>query len=108
VVACDCYQGHLERAKETAGGKIETNFAQYKKVLDRKDIDAVVIATPDHWHLPMVLDALEVGKDVYIEKPMSHRIEEGRKILEAACRTKRVVHVGSQAARRLCKRRRTR
>jgi Oxidoreductase family, NAD-binding Rossmann fold len=76
-------------------------------VFDRKDVDVVVIATPDHWHLPMVLDALEAGKDVYIEKPMSHRIEEGRKILEAARRTKRVGRSAARAARRLCKRRRT-
>jgi len=96
VVACDCYQGHLDRAKERTEGKIETNFAQYKKVLERKDIDAVVIATPDHWHLPMVLDALDAGKDVYIEKPMTHRIEDGPKMMEAAKRTNRVVQVGSQ------------
>jgi len=96
VVACDCYQGHLDRSKETTDGKIETNFAQYKKVLDRKDVDAVVIAAPDHWHLPMVLDALDAGKDVYIEKPMTHRIEDGPKMIEAARRKNRVVQAGSQ------------
>ncbi len=96
VVACDCYQGHLDRSKETTDGKIETNFAQYKKVFDRKDVDAVVIATPDHWHLPMVLDALDAGKDVYIEKPMTHRIEDGPKMIEAARRKNRVVQAGSQ------------
>src|SRR5271157_4193092 len=74
VEVCDCYQGHLER----------------------KDIDAVVIATPDHWHLPIVLDALSAGKDVYIEKPMTHTIEDGPKIIEAAHRAKRIVQVGSQ------------
>jgi predicted dehydrogenase len=58
VEVCDCYQGHLERARERTEGKIATNFAQYKKLLDRKDIDAVVVATPDHWHKPIVLDAL--------------------------------------------------
>ena len=93
---CDCYQGHLERAKERTDGKIATNFAQYKKLLDRKDIDAVVIATPDHWHLSIVLDALSAGKDVYIEKPMTHRIEEGPKIIEAARKTNRIVQAGSQ------------
>lgn len=96
IVACDCYQGHLDRSKETTDGKIETNFAQYKKVLDRKDVDAVAIATPDHWHLPMVLDALDAGKDVYIEKPMTHRIEDGPKMIEAARRKNRVVQAGSQ------------
>ena len=96
VEACDCYQGHLARAKERTDGKIGTNFAQYKRMLDRKDIDAVVIATPDHWHLPIVLDALSAGKDVYIEKPMTHRIEDGPKMIEAARGNKRIVQVGSQ------------
>ena len=96
VEVCDCYQGHLERAKERTDGKIATNFAQYKKLLDRKDIDAVIVATPDHWHLPMVLDALSAGKDVYIEKPMTHRIEDGAKIMDLARRTGRIVQVGSQ------------
>jgi predicted dehydrogenase len=96
VCACDCYQGHLDRAKERTEGKIDSNFAQYKKVLDRKDIDAVVIATPDHWHTPIVLDAVAAGKDVYIEKPMTRLIEEGPKIVDAARRNNRVVQAGSQ------------
>lgn len=96
VAVSDCYQGHLDRAKERTDGKIDTNFAQYKKLLDRKDLDAVVIATPDHWHLPIVLDALAAGKDVYIEKPMTRLIEEGPKIIEAARRYNRIVQAGSQ------------
>lgn len=96
IEVCDCYQGHLERAKERTGGKIATNFAQYKKLLDRKDIDAVIIATPDHWHLPIVLDAISAGKDVYIEKPMTHRIEDGPPIIEVARKNKRIVQAGSQ------------
>jgi predicted dehydrogenase len=96
IVACDCYLGHLERAKERTDGKIETNYAQYKKVLERQDVHAVVIATPDHWHLPMVLDALSAGKDVYIEKPMTHRVEDGPEMIEAARRYDRIVQVGSQ------------
>jgi len=96
VVACDCYQGHLARAKERTEGKIETNFAQYPEVLERKDVDAVVIATPDHWHLRMALDALAAGKDIYIEKPMTYRWEDGGKIIEAARRFNRIVQVGSQ------------
>ena len=96
VAVCDCYQGHLDRAKERTDGKIDVNLAQYKKLLDRKDIDAVVIATPDHWHLQMVLDAMDAGKDVYIEKPMTHTVEDGPKMIEAAQRTNRVVQVGSQ------------
>lgn len=96
VEACDCYEGHLARAKERTDGKIGANFAQYKKLLDRKDIDAVVIATPDHQHLPMVLDAVSAGKDVYIEKPMTHQIEDGPRMIEAATRNKRIVQAGSQ------------
>ena len=96
VAVCDCYQGHLDRAKERSDGKVDTYFAQYKKLLDRKDIDGVAIATPDHWHLQMVLDALDAGKDVYIEKPMTYRIEDGPKIIDAARRNHRIVQVGSQ------------
>lgn len=96
VAACDCYQGHLARAQERTDGKIETNFAQYKKLLDHKDIDAVVVATPDHWHLPIVLDALAAGKDVYIEKPMTHTIEDGPKIIAAVQRYSRILQAGSQ------------
>jgi predicted dehydrogenase len=96
VVACDTYQGHLDRSKETTDGKIDTCFCKYKSVLDRKDIDAVIVATPDHWHTPIVLDALDAGKDVYIEKPMTHTIEEGPRIIEAVRRNNRVLQVGSQ------------
>src|SRR5579864_8536634 len=93
---CDCYQGHLERAKERTDGKIATNFANYRKLLERKDIDAVVVATPDHWHKHIVLDALSAGKDVYIEKPMTYRIEDGPVIIEAVRKHNRIVQVGSQ------------
>jgi hypothetical protein len=96
VEVCDCYQGHLERAKERTEGKIATNFAQYKKLLDRKDIDGVVVATPDHWHKRIVLDALSAGKDVYIEKPMTYRIEDGPAMINAAREHNRIVQVGSQ------------
>jgi len=96
VEVCDCYQGHLDRAKERTDGKVATNFAQYKKLLDRKDIDAVVVATPDHWHLRIVLDALSAGKDVYIEKPMTYKIEDGPIMIQAARDKKRIVQAGSQ------------
>ena len=65
-------------------------------MLERKDVDAVVIATPDHWHLPIVLEALSAGKDVYIEKPMTQKVEDGPKMIEAARRYNRIVQVGSQ------------
>ena len=96
VSVSDCYQGHLTRAQERTDGKIDTNFARYKALLERKDIDAVILAPPDHQHLPMVLDALAAGKDVYIEKPMTHRVEDGPKMIEAVRRYNRVLQVGSQ------------
>lgn len=96
VAVSDCYEGHLTRAKERTDGEIETNFARYKALLERKDIDAVILAPPDHQHLPMVLDALAAGKDVYIEKPMTHTVEDGPKIIEAVRRYNRVLQVGSQ------------
>jgi predicted dehydrogenase len=96
ITVCDCYQGHLDRALERTDGKIETVFAQYQRVLERKDVDAVLIATPDHWHRKMVLDALAAGKDVYIEKPMTFRIEDGPVIIDAARKAGRIVQVGSQ------------
>jgi predicted dehydrogenase len=96
IAVTDCYQGHLDRAKERTEGKIETYFAQYKKLLERKDLDAVLVATPDHWHMPMVVDAVSAGKDVYIEKPMTYRIEEGPKIIAAGKDNNRIVQVGSQ------------
>ncbi len=96
IAVADCYQGHLDRAKERTDGKIETYFAQYKKLLERKDLDAVIVATPDHWHTTIALDALSAGKDVYIEKPMTYRIEEGPNVIDAAKRHHRIVQVGSQ------------
>ena len=96
VAVSDCYQGHLTRAQERTDGRIDINFAKYKALLDRKDIDAVVLAPPDHQHLPMVLDALAAGKDVYIEKPMTQHVEDGPKMIEAVRRYNRVLQVGSQ------------
>jgi len=68
----------------------------YHELLERKDIDAVVIASPDHWHVPMTIDAIAAGKDVYVEKPMTHDLAEGQKLLDAHRRYPRVVQVGTQ------------
>ena len=95
VVAADCYDGHLAFAKEATGGAIETT-RDYHAVLARKDIDAVVISTPDHWHARMVLDALAAGKHVYVEKPMTYSIPEGRQVVDAAKKSGKLVMVGSQ------------
>ena len=69
----------------------------YRKVLENKDVDAVVIATPDHWHAKMAIDAMEAGKDVYCEKPMTHTIDEARRIAETVKKTKQVMTVGVQS-----------
>jgi len=73
-----------------------TTYVDYRKLLDDKDIDAVIIVTPDHWHALMMVWACQAGKDVYVEKPLSHNIWEGRKMVEAARKYKRIVQVGSQ------------
>jgi len=93
--AADCYKGHLERAQELITPVPEIT-GDYKQILSRADIDAVVIATPDHWHLPMTQEALLAGKHVYIEKPMTHRWEEGEAFIAAADKSGKVVQVGSQ------------
>jgi len=81
---------------ESAGSKTPETFHDYRKLLDRKDIDAVVVVTPDHWHALMTINACHAGKDVYCEKPLSLTISEGRKMVEAARKYDRVVQTGSQ------------
>ncbi len=71
-------------------------YSDFRRLLEDKSIDAVIIGSPDHWHVPMLLAALEAGKDVYIEKPLTHNIEEGRAAIEAVQRSKRVVQIGYQ------------
>jgi predicted dehydrogenase len=95
AAVCDVYEPNLQAGLKAAstGAKPYTN---YKKMLEDKSLDAVVIATPDHWHAQMTIDAVEAGKDVYVEKPMVHKIEEGFRVIEAVRRTRRVVQVGMQ------------
>jgi len=92
---CDVYEPNLEKGLKAASTGAK-RYDNYKRVLEDRAIDAVVIATPDHWHAQMVIDAVEAGKDVYVEKPMSHRIDDGFRVIEAVRRTKRVVQVGMQ------------
>jgi predicted dehydrogenase len=93
----DAYDTHFERARELVGPDLRTG-RDYKKLLDNKDVQAVLIAVPDHWHKQMALDAMAAGKDVYIEKPMTHRWEDGDAMIEAARRQQRIAQVGSQWA----------
>jgi predicted dehydrogenase len=92
---CDIYETNLALGAEVAGGNVKT-YHDYRRLLENKEIDAVVVATPDHWHAQMTIDAVEAGKDVYVEKPMVHLPEEGFQVIEATRRTKRIVQVGTQ------------
>lgn len=95
VTVCDAYKGRVKRSIDRCGGK-PTAAKDYKEIINRSDIDAVVIATPDHWHKTMAIEALQAGKDVYIEKPMTYTVEDGSAIIDAVKRTNRVLQVGSQ------------
>ncbi len=92
---CDVYEPHLEAGLSIAKGSARA-YRNYKALLDDKDIDAVIIATPDHWHTQMLLDAIAAGKDVYVEKPLCNSPSEGVAILEAVGRSDRIVQVGMQ------------
>lgn len=93
VAISDCHQGRLEEARALVGGKVRA-YADFRRLLDDRDVDAVFVATPDHWHALMFIDACHAGKDVYVEKPLSLTVVEGRRMVETAERTKRVVQVG--------------
>ena len=97
VAACDIYVDRLQRAKELWGDDIFTT-PDYREVLRRKDIDAVIIGTPDHWHSRISIDAMNAGKDVYCEKPMVHKISQGREVIAAQKKSERILQVGSQYA----------
>jgi predicted dehydrogenase len=95
VAAADLYDGRHELSKEIVGKPIRTT-RRYQELLDAKDIDAVIIAVPDHWHKQVVVDALAAGKDVYCEKPMSHNPADGLAMVAAAKKTDRIVQIGAQ------------
>jgi predicted dehydrogenase len=92
---CDLYTGRIENAKELYGKDLYTT-RNYKELLDRSDIDAVIIATHDVWHARITLDALAKGKHVYVEKPMVYKIDEGHRIIQAQKKYNKVLQVGSQ------------
>lgn len=95
VAVCDIYEYRKEAAKQKSGGRL---YHDYHDLLACDDIDAVVIAAPDHWHMPMILDAFEAGKHVYVEKPMTHTFKEAKKVYQEAQKTDLVIQVGTQFA----------
>lgn len=92
---CDIYDAQLDLAKPLADPQAIIS-KNYKELLQRKDIDAVLIGAPDHWHVPMTVDACAAGKDVYVEKPLTHSLEEGKTVIEAQNKHQRIVQVGNQ------------
>ena len=95
AAVCDVYEPNLERGLTAAGPGTKT-YRDYKELLADKDIDIVLIASPEHWHHQMVLDALAAGKDVYVEKPLCHTPEEGVELIRAEKASDRIVQVGMQ------------
>jgi predicted dehydrogenase len=95
AAVCDLYDGHLRRAQEIQADTPVTR--DYLEVINRKDIDAVVIATSDHWHAPVAVAAMKAGKDIYCEKPMAHTIPEALQMARVSKETGRIVQVGSQS-----------
>jgi predicted dehydrogenase len=95
VAVCDVWDAARAEGLKVAGaGATET--IEFERVLDRKDIDAVLIGSPDHWHVPMTVAACQAGKDVYIEKPLTHSLSEGAAVIDAQNRHQRIVQVGTQ------------
>lgn len=95
TAVCDLYKGRIDAARQRWGsGLFTTN--DYKELLKRSDVDAVIIGTPDHWHMPITVDALLAGKHVYVEKPMVHSVGEGMKLIDAWKKSGKICMVGSQ------------
>jgi predicted dehydrogenase len=95
AAVCDVYEPNLAEGVKLAapGAKV---YDDYRRLLEDKDLDAVLITTPEHWHAQMLVDAVEAGKDAYVEKPLAHTIEDGFRMVEAVRRTGRVCQVGTQ------------
>lgn len=96
AAACDLYDGRQTLAREIAGSTSLPVTRRYQDLLDNKEIDCIIAAVPDHWHKQIVLDAVNAGKDIYCEKPMSHSAADGLDMVAAQKKTGRIVQVGSQ------------
>ena len=95
VAVADVYQPNLDKGVALAGSGAD-GYKDFRRILDRKDVDAVIVGTPDHWHAIPTIQACQAGKDVYCEKPLSLFVTEGRAMLEAARKHNRIVQTGSQ------------
>jgi len=95
TAVADVYEPNLQRGLAVAGEGAKS-YADYRKLLEQEDLDAVLIGTPDHHHVPMMLDAVQAGLDVYCEKPMSHSIDEGVRAIRGVRATDRIVQIGMQ------------
>jgi predicted dehydrogenase len=93
LAVCDVYEKRKKRAAEMYKAQ---GYLDYREIVNRNDIDAVIVATPDHWHAAIALEAMDRGKDVYLAKPMCHTIDEAKKLVDTVRETKRVLQVGSQ------------
>ncbi|HEY2761648.1 MAG TPA: Gfo/Idh/MocA family oxidoreductase [Pirellulales bacterium] len=96
VAVCDVDKNHREKWGQKIAGEKADAYEDYRRVLDRKDIDVVTIVTPDHWHSKIAIEAMQAGKDVYCEKPLTLTIDEGKKICRVQKQTGRVFQVGTQ------------
>ena len=95
VAVCDIYDTRRDQAEKVAGREVK-KYGDHRRLLEHKEIEAVIIATPDHWHSPIAVDALRAGKDVYVEKPMVHNPQDGQAIVKAVRETGRILQVGTQ------------
>ena len=96
IKVCDVYRRRLDSAVKDIEAEPAAGTMEYREILDDRAVDAVIIATPDHWHTKIAIEAMEAGKDVYVEKPLSHTIEQALACRDAVRRTGRVLQVGPQ------------